>query len=192
MIRAPDRLAYADANPAPPGPYPMGLMGILATVAMLFAAFTAAILMRRTGMDWDPVRLPNHAWGNAVVLVVSSVCLELARRAARTGEGAPHLYIGLSASFGVVFLMGQLVLWNLLRKQGVYLPSNPHASFIYMLSAVHGLHVMGGIGALFWAFRKAAAGAFTPANRSSLNHVAAYWHFVGVVWFYLLVILATL
>ena len=60
---------------APRGPYPMGLMVVLATVGMLFAAFTAAILVRRTGTDWVPISLPMAAWLNCIALVTSSVAV---------------------------------------------------------------------------------------------------------------------
>lgn len=175
------------------GPYPMGLMSVLATVAMLFAAFTAAILVRRTGTDWDPVTLPPIVWLNTVALVVSSVLVERARAAIRH-DAAPRavLHLGSAFVFGVVFLVGQLATWQALARQGVFLPSSPHASFFYMLSAVHGLHVIGGLGALAWTRRRAASGAYGAANSAGLLHTAIYWHFVGLIWAYLLVVLVTL
>ena len=73
-----------------PGPYPMGLMAILATVAMLFAAFTAALLVRRTGTDWTPVPLPLIVWWNTLALIASSAALEVAR--ARVRREALEIY----------------------------------------------------------------------------------------------------
>lgn len=168
MMSAPSTFA------ARPGPYPMGLMAVLATVTMLFAAFTAAMLIRRTGPDWARVPVPPVAWANLGVLAASSLALEAARRRARR----PWAAIAL----GFVFVGGQLMVWQTLAARGIFLPTNPHASFLYMLSALHALHVLGGLAALAWTARRPA----------SLAHAAIYWHFVGIVWLYLLILLSTL
>jgi cytochrome c oxidase subunit 3 len=174
-----------------PGPYPMGLMAILATVAMLFAAFTAALLVRRTGADWTPVELPVIVWINAVVIVASSVLVEFSKRALRDGDGAhAPVWLTMGSVFGVFFLVGQLVAWRALIAQGVLLPTSPHAAFFYMLSAVHGAHVLGGLGALTWTLNRAFKGAYTASSHAGLDHAAIYWHFVGTVWIYLLILLS--
>jgi len=127
-----------------PGPYPMGLMAILATVAMLFAAFTAALLVRRTGTDWVPVELPMIVWINAVVIAASSVLVEISKRTLRHGDDVySPVWLAMGSVLGVFFLVGQWVAWRALIAQGVFLPSSPHAAFFYMLSAVHGAHVLG-------------------------------------------------
>lgn len=176
------------------GPYPMGLMVLLATVTMLFAAFTAAILMRRTGTDWVQVTLPQIIWANTLVILLSSVALEGARKSVRRGRDGriSGRWLGVAGLMGIVFLAGQILAWRMLVAQGVFLPSSPHAAFFYMLSGVHGAHVLGGIGALIWTFRRTVAGAYSAANYTGLTHAAIYWHFVGAVWLYLLIILLTL
>ena len=176
----------------PSGPYPMGLMGVLATVAMLFAAFTAAILVRRTGTDWTRVVLPTIVWMNTGLLVASSVALERARAQLRRGASDHVWWLGTAGVLGGLFLAGQVVAWRTLAAQGVFLPSSPHASFFYMLSAVHGLHVLGGLGALIYTLRRALTGVYTTTNYDGLTHAAIFWHFVGAVWIYLLVLLSTL
>ncbi|MFQ5550425.1 MAG: heme-copper oxidase subunit III [Gemmatimonadales bacterium] len=188
MIRT--ELAGVPAADRPSGPYPIGLMGLLATVAMLFASFTAAILVRRTGIDWDPVTLPPIVWLSTAILIGSSVFVERSRAAAGTAACADHLRI--AAILGILFLAGQIVAWFGLARQGVFLDSNPHAAFFYMLSAIHGAHVLGGLGALAWTWKRAAGGAYTAGRAHGLLHTAIYWHFVGIVWLYLLVLLVTL
>ena len=175
------------------GPYPMGTMAIVATVAMLFAAFTAALLVRRTGTDWVQVPLPWIVWLNTAVLLASSAALEVARARVRHGAGQ-SLVIWLAASgvLGLVFLAGQIAAWRMLAARGVFLPTSPHAAFFYMLSGIHGAHVIGGLAALAWTLRRALRGAYTPARHAGLNHVAIYWHFVGGVWIYLFIVLSTL
>jgi cytochrome c oxidase subunit 3 len=149
------------------GPYPMGLMAILATVAMLFAAFTAALLIRRTGADWTPVELPMIVWINAVVIVVSSGLVEISKRRLGHGDGeSAPLWLSMAAVLGLLFLTGQWVAWRALIAQGVLLPSGPHAAFFYMLSAVHGAHVLGGLGALAWTLKRAFGGGYTASSHA--------------------------
>jgi len=182
----------AGTSPAP-GLYPMGLMSLLATVAMLFASFTAAILMRRAGTDWIPVKLPSIVWGNTFVLILSSIAIEMARSGVRRGRvGMPVRALASASLLGVIFLMGQMVAWRLLAARGVFLPTNPHAAFFYMLSAVHAAHVLGGLAALAYTLKRAAQGAYTASQHMGLTHAAVYWHFVGAVWVYLLILLSTL
>ena len=177
----------------PGGPYPIGLAGLLVTVGMLFAAFSAALLMRRGGTDWIRVALPPIVWGNTALLLASSGAVELARRAVRR-DALPALgsWLALAALLGVLFLAGQVAAWRMLAAQGVLLPTSPHAAFFYMLSAVHGAHVVGGLGALGWTLRRAMAGAYTSGRQTGLTHAAIYWHVVGGVWVYLLTILSIL
>jgi cytochrome c oxidase subunit 3 len=168
-------------------------MTIIATVAMLFASFTAAILVRRTGMDWVRVSLPAIVWLNTAVIVVSSVVIEFGRGAVRRNARRQAVrLLEVAALLGGLFLVGQLAAWFALVGQGILLPTNPHASFFYVLSAVHGAHVVGGIGALIWTMRRAKQGAYTPRHNTGLLHAAIYWHFVGIVWLYVLVLLNTL
>ena len=172
-----------------PRKYPIALAGVLWTVGMLFAAFTAALYMRRAGGDWSPVALPSVVWVNTVILACSSVVIEFARSRRVSGGRDLNRWLGIATLLGLLFLGGQLVAWTQLTAAGVYLPTNPHSSFFYMLTAVHGAHVLGGIGALVWVRRKA------PESSSSwrpLKHVAMYWHFVGIVWLWLLFALSTL
>lgn len=176
-----------------PGPYPVGLAGILATVGMLFTAFTAALLVRRTGGDWTSLPLPPIIWANTAVLLASSAAVELARAQLRR-ERPDRLagWLALAGLLGVLFLSGQIVAWRMLAARGVFLPTSPNAAFFYMLTAVHGAHVLGGLGALGWTLRRAARGAYTRARHAGVTHAATYWHFVGGVWVYLLTLLSTL
>ena len=187
VIRAPgDQLA-------PQGVYPIGLAGLVVTVAMLFTAFTAAVLVRRTGADWVRVPLPPILWLNTGVILLSSVAVERARAAARS-DAVQRIgeWLAAAALLGLLFLAGQLAAWRALVSQGILLGSNPHAAFFYMLSAVHGAHVLGGLGALGWTLRRARAGAYRAGRHTALTHVAIYWHLVGGVWLWLLATLLVL
>lgn len=149
------------------------LMAFLSTAVMLFAAFSAAYLIRRTAADWKPLTMPPILWANTAVLLASSVTVELARRS------GGRRWLWATSLLGLVFLGGQLLAWRSLAAGGVFLPTHPHSSFFYMLTAVHGVHLLGGIVALLYA-----------SARGTLGLCATYWHFVDGVWLYLLVMLA--
>jgi cytochrome c oxidase subunit 3 len=172
------------------GAYPAGLMGVLATVTMLFAAFTAALLVRRAGHDWAPIELPRLVWVNAAVILASSIAIEMGRQTAVLPLSLMRVATGLV--LGVLFLAGQILAWRALAARGVFLPTSPHAAFFYLLSGVHGAHVLAGIGALAWAVRGLRRAPHLPVTRAVLTHVSVFWHFVGALWLYLLFLLTLL
>lgn len=149
------------------------LVAFLATVVMLFAGFTSAFLIRRTGSDWQAVSLPRLAYANTLVLAAASVLLEVARQRSSPAATRAALVCGL------VFLGGQVQVWRVLDAQGMFLADTPEGAFFFLLSAVHGLHLVGGVAALAWQLVQAR----TP------RLVAAYWHFLGLVWLYVLLLL---
>ncbi|MFQ5776904.1 MAG: heme-copper oxidase subunit III [Terriglobia bacterium] len=163
----------------------LGLWALLATLTMLFAGFTSAYLVRRAGSDWQAISMPPILWFNTVVLLASSLAMEAARR--RIGPLKRWLFA--ATALGFTFLAGQLFAWQQLAAQGVYLPTSPHSSFFYMLTAVHGLHLVGGLAALLYAFLRVGRPRRTPAEFAPLNLCATYWHFVDGVWVYLFVLL---
>ncbi|GBD31799.1 putative cytochrome c oxidase subunit 3 [bacterium HR33] len=179
----------AEARP----PYAMGLVAIIASVTMLFVAFTAALLIRRTAPDWVPIDLPGILWWNTGVILASSLTMEFSRRAIRRGATAlAERWTAGAFGLGVVFLGGQTAAWLVLVEKGVFLPSSPYASFFYLLSAVHGCHLIGGLVALGWCWRKLRAGAYGAFGHRGLGHAAIYWHFVGGLWLYVFFMLGAL
>jgi len=140
---------------------------------MLFAAFTAAYMIRSKGSDWGHVRLPRTLVISTTLVVLSAVTLELARRK------ESRRWLLATIGLGFAFLVAQAVAWVQLSATGVFSPSHPHCSFFYLLTGVHGVHVFGGLGALLWvAYRN-----YTP------RVAAAFWHFMGGLWIYVLVML---
>ncbi|GMR13565.1 MAG: cytochrome c oxidase subunit 3 [Gemmatimonadota bacterium] len=190
----PPRAAVHGKHPIPSaGPYPMGLMALLATVSMLFAAFTASMIVRRGGSDWVRITLPSVVWINTVLLAGSTVAVEMARAAVRRDASSRSVrWLALGTVLGVLFLVGQVQAWVAWAAQGVFLPTSPHASFFYMLTAIHGAHVIGGLGAMLWTLRRSALGAYRSGAHLGLTHMAIFWHFMGAIWVYLLVLLSIL
>jgi cytochrome c oxidase subunit 3 len=168
----------------------IGLGVFLAVAGSLFALFFSAYTMRIQGADWRPLPPPLLLWLNTGVLVVSSVALQGAWMAARRGrmDGVKiGLLLGGAAAF--VFLIGQLLAWRQLISAGYFLSSNPANSFFYLLTAVHGLHLMGGLVALGRTIDKLWRGVGVGRLRTSVELCAIYWHFLLLVWMVMFVLL---
>ncbi|MCG3146837.1 MAG: putative cytochrome c oxidase subunit 3 [Verrucomicrobiae bacterium] len=169
------------------------LYGVLATVTMLFAAFASAYMVRQGSGGWQPVALPGVLWLNTLLLAGSSATIELARRQSRTVGGtdglanrarldaAPTRWLIGSNLLAFAFLAGQLLSWQQLAAAGIYLPTNPHASFFYIMTGLHGLHLLGGLVLL--------AVAWITRRETTMSCAATYWHFLGLVWLGVLALL---
>ena len=121
----------------------LGLWMFLATVAMLFAAFASAYIVRRSGSDWTRINLPPVLWLSTVLLAASSIALEAgAWNGARRRWPLAIVGFGVALLLGVAFVAGQVSAWQSLIDAGVYMPASPHSAFFYMLTAAHGLHVV--------------------------------------------------
>jgi cytochrome c oxidase subunit 3 len=168
----------------------LGLWVALGSMTMLFAAFTSAYIVRSAGGDWVPIAIPPILWVNTAVIVISSVVMEMARRAFVAWRPvAFRKWLFATAALGVTFLTGQFVAWSQLAAQGIYLQSHPHSSFFYVLTGVHALHLIAGVLALLYVLVLATRYRLTPGESSSPIVCATYWHFVGLVWLYLMVVL---
>jgi len=175
----------------PPHAYHTGMWIGIAGIVMIFAAFTSALVVRRgLSTDWAPTALPPILFLNTAVLALSSVTLELSRRSLRARSGLAFArWIYLTVALGLAFVGGQLEAWEELASRGVYLASNPSSSFFYLLTAAHGIHLLGGIAALLvLGFRTRTLAAF-PRQGVAIEVTSIYWHFMDGLWIYLLILL---
>lgn len=166
-------------------------MWLLAGAAfMLFAAITSTLLARRWQADWQPVRLPAVLWVNTAVLMASSAGVGAALRKARQGElTRARGYMAATAGAGAAFLAGQGLAWRQLLASGVHMATGAHPGFFYLLTGAHALHLIGGLGALVYVLaRLRRVGVAAEAVRT-LAPAAIYWHFVGALWLYVLLVL---
>jgi cytochrome c oxidase subunit 3 len=174
-----------------PEPAKTGIWVGLAAITMSFAALTSALVVRQgSGMDWQHITLPPILYANTLVLLASSVTLEIARRRiagyARGIEGrmaAPMRWLVITLSLGLLFVAGQYVAWLRLKAEGLYLATNPNSSFFYVFTGVHALHVLGGLGGLVYVISKLNRSIL---RRSTLAAASQYWHFMDILWLYLL------
>jgi cytochrome c oxidase subunit 3 len=165
----------------------IGLGVFLAVVGSLFALFISAYSMRMNMVDWRALPVPRLLWFNTGVLILSSVALQWAHVAARRND-MDSVIVSLCAggASAVTFLVGQLLAWQQLRVAGYFLASNPANSFFYLITAVHGLHLMGGLAALGRTTAKVWRGAAMSQVRLSVELCAIYWHFLLLIWLVLL------
>jgi cytochrome c oxidase subunit 3 len=170
-------------------PIGLGLGTFLVVAGSLFSLLVSAYSMRKGMVDWQSLPMPTVLWFSTGLLILGSVSLQMAVIAARRGEHdairAGLLAAGV-ASLG--FLGGQLLAWRELAASGRFTAADPATAFFYLLTAVHGLHVLGGLVALCRTTIKAfsLSGACTPQALGeltlSVRLCAAYWHFLLLVW----------
>jgi cytochrome c oxidase subunit III len=161
----------------------IGLGVFMAVATSLFALSISAYLMRREGADWRPLAQPTVLWLNTAMLVLGSVFFERARGAARSGD-ASGVKFGLLAGGAstLAFLAGQLWAWRQLDAAGYYLTTNPANAFFYFLTALHALHLLGGLWVWGATALKVQRGAAVKEVRLSVELCTMYWHFLLVVW----------
>ena len=173
-----------DPSKSPPGMYRLGLLIACGSILAFFAALVVAFYWRsRTPPFWEPVALPRTLWLSTAIILVSSGTFEAARRTYRRGlhRTAARLLV-VTACLAVAFLASQLSAWLNLVHRGYYLAQNPYSSFFYMFTGLHAAHLIGGLIALFIV-------VLGRTRRETVDTVAYYWHFLGVLWVALFVIL---
>ena len=183
----------------------IGMAVALAPIAMLFVAFTSSYIVRQgLGEDWRAMELPNILWINTLILLASSVTLELARRGlARQAalaevpsvpgvaplKATPAPWLPITLVLGLGFLAGQWMAWSQLARQGVFISSNPSSSFFYLLTGTHAVHLAGGVLALAYAAATAAVPQAWERRRMVVDVTSWYWHFMAVLWIYIFALL---
>ena len=169
-----------------PTPARTGVWIGIAAIVLMVAAFTGALMVRRTQVDWIHFRLPPIIYVNTLVLLVSSATLERARGG---DGGAPQpRWLSITLGLGLLFVLGQVLAWSNLVAQGLFLATSPSSAFFYVLTALHGVHLLGGVAALAYVLGQARRAPVSGAA-GALDAAALYWHFLAVLWLYLLLLL---
>ncbi len=180
----------------PFNPAQTGIWVALAAITMSFAALTSALVVRQgIGAGWGHIALPPVLFLNTFALLASSITLEVARRrltsyarAVGTQKAIPMLWLAVTLFLGLLFVAGQYAAWLQLKSQGLYLATNTNSSFFYLFTGVHAAHVLGGLLGLVYIMSKLHRSVL---RRSTFSACAQYWHFMDVLWIYLLLLLWT-
>ncbi|MCC6345235.1 MAG: cytochrome c oxidase subunit 3 [Bryobacterales bacterium] len=166
-----------------------GLYAFLVSVTMFFAAFTSAMVVRRGASDdWKGVPAPSLLWVNTGVLAVSSVLAEKARRVLRAGDRRRHFNLWWTGAtlLGALFVAGQVMVWRYLHRHGVYLNTTPGSAFFFVGTIAHAVHLGGGWLAMLYLNIRAFRLELGPGRRTAIDVATIYWHFLGILWLYLL------
>lgn len=186
----------------------VGLAIMMSTSLGLFATLVIGYLWRRQQVIfdpvvhayvsvWKPIAVPPLLWWNTLLLVLSSLTLEVARQAYFREDLLMDEWLGISRpalrkalpwevlSFLLAsgFVIGQLYAWAQLRAEGIYLGSGSSSQFYYFLTGLHGLHLLGGMLVLVWAMLAVLVGTSLESRRITLDITAWYWHAITLVWF---------
>jgi cytochrome c oxidase subunit 3 len=162
----------------------------IASILMMFAGFTSAYIVKRNQANWFSFELPYSFWYSTAAILFSSVTLWLAVGKFKKREMASYRNFIVSTFFlGILFVVLQIFGFYTLTKNGLPLQKNVTVSFLYILVGIHGLHVLGGIVALFVMFIKAFSSKVRNYDSIPLEVVSTYWHFVDFLWLYLLIFL---
>ena len=165
----------------------LGLRIFLAVATVLFSLLVVAYSERMTVADWHSLPKPWLLWPNTGLLILSSIALHRAQAAAHRGQ-TEGMRTGLFAAgvFSFAFLAGQLWAWQQLAALGYFAAANPANAFFYLLTALHGLHLLGGLAAWGRTAAKLRRGVEISQLSLSVELCAVYWHFLLLVWLVLL------
>ena len=159
----------------------------IGSILMMFAGLTSAYIVKRNQPKWVTFDLPIAFWYSTAVIVLSSITLFLAGRSFKEREMAK--YRGLMTAtiiLGVLFIVLQAIGFTQLWKIGVTLQKNVSFSFLYVIVGLHAAHVIGGVIALLFLFAKAFSTKTRMYNTVPVEVTSTYWHFVDILWIYLL------
>lgn len=193
----------------------LGIIVALSGIVMIFVSYSSAYVVRKglptldpnSGTlvhDWLPLQLPNFLLVNTLVLLVSTLTMEFARRqaareAVATGQISAHVtsrtaaqgmpWLALTSILGLTFLAGQWLVWRELAARGVFVATSPSSSFFYLLTGTHGIHLFGGILALLAAGFASLLRRPADTRAVVVDVTAWYWHFMTFLWVYILCLL---
>ncbi len=177
-----------------PKPYRLTLWILIAAIFMMFAAMIASYITLSSGEKWPPLETPRLLWLSTGLILLSSLTFEAARRSLKAGSDRGYVrWLLLTLLFGLGFLASQVFAWRELVAQGVYLATNNHSSFFYLLTGVHALHL--GVGILALGFlllrtrRRRAEKSAELKRRAAIGVVSVYWHFMDGLWILLFLLL---
>jgi cytochrome c oxidase subunit 3 len=185
-----------EAEPHPSNKFRILMWFLLLVVLMTFGGLISAYIVISTNgvMEWQPFNLPKAVWVSTVLILASSVTYKIAQNAlnAANQEKAKTWFLATTV-FGGMFIASQLLAWFELVRRGVYVQSNPYAGFFYILTAVHAVHVIGGIIALGFivlrTWEKTSSDEELTKRQQVSNAVAWYWHFMDGLWLVLFLLL---
>ena len=174
-------------------PYQFFLWAGLGSIVMMFAGLTSAYIVKKSQANWLEFELPNVFMMSTVVILISSFTIQMAvKKQKEQNENQYRGFLSLTAILGVIFIIMQIQGFLALEANSIALigvRSNSAASFLFVITGLHLLHVLGGVIALIWISLKAFSAKNNINNDLPVKLISNYWHFVDILWVYLFVFL---
>lgn len=184
------RIVEEANQPKAMDPKKFGMWLFIASATMVFAALTSAYLVRQAAGNWLVFELPSLFGITTAIILVSSVTMHWAYISTKRGNlEMTKVAISITSLLGVAFFIGQFKAWGAMVGESVYLVGNPAGSFVYVLSGLHMIHIIGGLVYLLIVLIAAFRYREHERRLPQMEMCATYWHFLGVLWVYLYVFL---
>jgi len=169
-------------------PHKFTLWIAIGSITMMFAGFTSAYIVKSNQAGWQPVQMPKIFFLSTVLIIASSITVYLAQKAMGNREAAKYrTLLTATAGLGLAFVVTQFIGFSELWAQKITLRESIAGSFFYIIAGVHGLHVVGGIVALFVLLLRTYSSKKKFYSTAPVETAALYWHFVDLLWIYLFV-----
>lgn len=171
-------------------PHKFTLWVAIASISMMFAGLTSAYIVKESQANFLNFSLPLAFWYSTAAMIASSVTIWMAQKKFRNREMASYRkLITVTFILGLLFVALQVAGFGQLYKNGLTLTTNVSVSFLYVIVLLHAAHVLGGVVALMVMFINAFRAKTKSYNVVPLEVMGTYWHFVDILWIYLLVFL---
>lgn len=173
-------------------PHKFALWAAMASITMMFGAFTSAYIVKQAAGNWLEFAMPLEFYVSTFIILLSSFTLHRSFKSFTEGnETSYKTFLTLTLLLGMSFVVLQYFGWTALYEKGVDMKGNVSGSFFYLLSGIHAVHVLGGIATLVVALLHAYTLKFsiTDRRKNRFDLVVNYWHFVDFLWVYLFLFL---
>jgi cytochrome c oxidase subunit III len=169
-------------------PHKFTLWIAVGSIVMMFAGLTSAYIVKSNQASWQPIEIPKVFWYSTVVILISSLTVQLSLLAFKNREmNRYRILIAITTILGVLFIALQYLGFRQLWNSGITLRGSGAGQFLYVIAGLHAAHVVGGIVVLVVMFIKAFFGASRNYSSVPVELAATYWHFVDFLWIYLFV-----
>ena len=169
-------------------PHKFTMWVAIGSIVMMFAGLTSAFIVKSNQVGWKTIAIPKVFWVSTAVIIISSVTLQMALRSFKQREmNRYRSMIGVTLLLGIAFIVLQWFGFQQLWEQKITFKGSGAGQFLYVIFGLHGVHVIGGLIALVIMFIKAFAGKTKLYSSVPVEVMATYWHFVDLLWIYLLV-----
>ena len=169
-------------------PHKFALWIAMGSITMMFAGFTSAYIVREAQGNWVYYRLPYIFYVSTALILLSSLTIIMGLKAFKKREMPKYRFlITTTLILGILFGVCQWIGFKQLYANNIKVSGNPSESFLFIITGLHLLHVLGGIIALLIVFFRAFRTKIKVYNATGLEIVASYWHFVDVLWLYLFI-----